>query len=179
MRRIDILWMVIIIILIVANKYNSAKNVTIERIVTDTVEVVRIDSFFIEKEVPIEVVRTIEKPTFIYRDVENKKSNLFIDTTFIQDDFFMFYSAYVDGTLNSINLGYYDNCPDSIVTNTITKTIINTDFVSRNKLYLGGSVNNQSSVTLGAAYQWKKNWLQLGYDFNSKGVRIGYYHKIR
>ena len=182
MRKLDVFWIAIIVLLLFISDCEGRKTVVEKEIVRDTIQVVRVDTLVREKEVPIYVKRTVFKTDVQYIDTTScplVDTVGYRDTVFIDNNYYIWYLAKVAGAMEEIDIGIYDKRPDSLFTKTVTNTIIDTQYKYRNGWYLGGSVNTSSDITMGVARQWNKNWLQLGYDFNSKGLRVGYYWKFQ
>lgn len=180
MRRIDfVYWGIIILLIFMMNRCKNEKSVYVTKTLWDTVKLVVHDTVVIQKEKPIYRTKTIYRPEIRYVDSSKFISNVYKDTAVLDLNHYIYYEAFVNGVMNQIELGLYDNRPDSLFTRTVYETITETNYIEKNAWYVGGSVNLDSDVTLGAAYKWKRNFVELGYDFGVQGPRIGYYYQIK
>lgn len=149
------------------------------RIETDTVRVTTIDTAFIEKLYPIEVVRYIDRPMIREKEVINEDTfNLYSDTTFIEPDYYLFYNAKVQGLLNGIELGYYDNRPEQIITVTNTETVTNNIHHDPSGIYVGAHVSTSMNIVPSIMYMKNRVAFSAGYDLSLKSIHVGGYYRI-
>lgn len=138
---------------------------------------------YLEKPGPIRYIDRI-----VYRDrnpvktdsIDGEPHSIYSDTSFVEEKFYLFYTADVTGRLNYIDLGFYDNRPDSVVYQTITNTITETktEIMYPKGFYLGGQVNQFGEIVPSGLYQWNKNAILTGYNLNTKAIQVGYFRKI-
>lgn len=143
---------------------------------------------YIEKEVPVYRLVEVTKPSEIdssdldiahwFEDDQVNPLRFYRDTTVIEPGFKLFYTAKVQGFLNKMQLGYVDNRLDSIIYRETIKTIDRHTYVFKNSFAVGGQINTQGHLTLGGLYRTKKSNYLLGYDFEFKGPRFGYYFTL-
>ena len=152
----------------------------IERTVHDTVTIVKDSIIIKEKEVPIYVHDTVYQPTVVYRDTSStgEVTSVYQDTSHIEENFYLFYTANVAGSLNWINMGYYDNRPDSVEIRTVTNNITTTNYISPKGIYFGGQISTSGDITPAGMYQWKSNAVIGGYNIQDKSVVVGYFRKF-
>lgn len=167
-------WVLLILVFLYLAKCQepSTKVITI----TDTVTVERVDTLLVEKEKPIYLTKWIDDPTVIYVDSSGIKQ--YSDTTVISDNFFFWYNADVNGSLESMNISYFDNRPDRVLLKTIDNTVTVTERISPKKVMVGATINTLGEITP-SALLIRKNWtFSGGYNLQSKafygGVFLGF-----
>lgn len=152
---------------------------TVYKLKKDTIVTydVRTDTLFVYQDPEI-IHDTIwmPAPETSYEDDQGQVRNVYQDTSIIEDDYFLFYTADITGKLNFIDLGYYDNRVTKMPTKTITKTVDR--FIDPKGLYVGGVISHKAEITPAALYLWDRNVVQAGYNLNTQQVTFGYFRKI-
>lgn len=185
-RRIDFIWAGIVIFLLFLTQ--CKKGETIYKTERDTIQTVLQDTLIIEKEVPTVRIDTVYQVKYKtkWRDrfVDKKTNerlpeNIYMDTLWFDMNYYIHSRARVDGFMQQLELGLYDNRPDSMFTKLTTNTITETKYISPRGFYIGGTVNFDSQVAPGVAYLWKKNFVSVGYNLGIKGPQVGYYRRLK
>lgn len=165
-------WVLLVCMFVYLTKCQEKETITI--IKTDTVTVVNFDTVLIEKEKPIYVERVVEKPTIVYQD-STTGIKTYVDTTFIEDSFYFWYNAKVQGQLNTISLSYFDNRPDKVITKTVDRTVTEKHFIQPKKLFIGSDLNTKGELTPGLMYV-RRNWAFKGaYCITGNTLSVGFY----
>ena len=155
---------------------NPKNIIKIER---DTVMTYHYDTITVEKIKPIVYRDTIWMPAPESTDTLSSGDirNVYQDTSYIENNYYLFYTADVTGRLNFIDLGYYDNRQDSVTVKTVVKRVDN--YISPRGLYAGGHVTIDGNIIPGAMYMWNKSAVGVGYNLNQGQVQIGYFRKLK
>lgn len=144
----------------------------------DTITIEKVDTIEIDKPYPVEVTKYIDRPTLIYVDSANN-INHYSDTSYVSENYYFYYNARVSGTLHDINISFFDDRPERIVTRTVTSTITEQQYIQPRGLYIGAHVNTLGNITPSLLYM-KKRWaFEAGYNIHQKAVTVGGFIKFR
>ena len=170
---VSFLFGVVIAILLIAPQKNFQR--TIYKTEYDTIHTVDTIVQFVDRRVPILVTDTIEVPTIVYIDSTGLKT--YSDTSFIEDNFYLYYNAKVNGFLNDITLSYYDNRPTKITTVFDNKTITKNNYISPNGLYVGLQAGF-SNLSPSVYYLRNRSMYGLSYNFTLSNINVMYAIKV-
>lgn len=152
----------------------------------DTVTVTKTDTLEIEKPYPVTVTKYIDNPTIIYSDTipsyegsQGDIINHYSDTSHVEPNYYFYYNARVRGVLMDINIGFFDNRPERVVTNTITNTITEKHYIQPKGLYIGADINTLGDISPGMLYMKNRWTFKANYNINRKAVSVGGYWKLR
>lgn len=144
----------------------------------DTISTIEYDTVFVDRVVPEVYHDTIWMPSPVFTQItsEGLEENVYQDTSFIEKDYFLFYTADVIGRLNFIDIGYYDNRRDTIQVKTVTNTV--TEYVPSKGLYLGIQASSIGDVIPSAMYMKNRSAFIGGYNLQAKQIQVGYFYRL-
>lgn len=144
-------------------------------VLKDTVRQVDTVVQYIDREVPVIHTRIIRKPKIVY--VDSAGFNTYSDSVKIEPEFYLFYKAAINGTLENISLNYYDNRPVRLSTVFDTQTYTETKIVQPRGFY-GGLMVGLDNVSPSVMYLRKKNLFLVGYNVVGGRMTFGYGRKF-
>lgn len=149
----------------------NRKYVEVYKIQRDTVRTV--DTVVVVKDSIIEHTKTIYQPEIVY--VDSTGNNIYQDTSFIEQDFYIWYQAAINGTLNQITLNYRDTRPIKEKYILDTRTITEKQYIKPSGFYVGASISN--TLTPSVLYLRDKNIYGIGYSLDGS-FQLSYFRKI-
>ncbi len=141
----------------------------------DTVHQIDTVVEFVKKEIPIIHTRVINQPQIVY--VDSSGLNNYADTAHIEKEFYIFYKAAINGTLENISLNYYDNRPARILTVFDKQVVTETKIVDPTGFY-GGVLLGLNNVSPAVMYLRKRNTFLLSYNVVGGRLNFGYIRKL-